>query len=149
MLLNSKYIVLENAISPKEYQYLRQQAGWGEPDLADIEYAISKTLHFISIHLENEVIGCIRIVGDGKLCFYIQDLIVAKPYRLQGIGSYLFEKALEFIHCNAAYNAFVGLMAAKGAETIYKKYQFDIRPNSMLGPGMTRFWGREGEFSEE
>lgn len=143
------YALKTNTITPSEYLFLRKEAGWGDPDLTDIAQAIEKSVVFFSLYDGDNIVGCIRLVGDGKLCFYIQDLMVAQTYRGQGCAKRLFEAALAYIEEHAAYNAFVGLMAAKGVDSLYERYQFDARPNPMLGPGMTRFWGREGEFSEE
>lgn len=147
--LENDFEVRENSIAASEYRFLRRDVGWGEPELVDIEEAIGNTLHFISIYKGDDIVGAIRIVGDGKLCFYIQDLMVAKEFQRGGIGYFLFEKALRFIDENAAFNAFVGLMAAKGVEPFYKKYDFIERPNALFGAGMIRFWGREGEMCEK
>jgi len=147
--LENDFEVRVNSIRASEYLFLRKDVGWGEPELGDIEEAIGKTLHFISMYRDGDIVGAIRIVGDGKLCFYIQDLMVAREYQRGGIGGFLFEKALKFIDENAAFNAFVGLMAAKGVEPLYKKYDFIERPNAQFGAGMIRFWGREGEMCEK
>jgi predicted GNAT family N-acyltransferase len=87
-------------------------------------------------------------VGGDRLCFYIQDLIVLKMMRKQGIASELMCKVMEYINEKATPNAFVGLMAAKGIDKFYERYGFIRRPNDQMGPGMIMFHGRPGQLSE-
>ena len=41
-----------------------------------------------------EIVGVVRLVGDGFSSVFVQDLIVLPSYQRQGIGSALMEKAL-------------------------------------------------------
>ena len=95
-----------------------------------------------------KAVGTVRVVGDGKLCFYIQDLIVMKEFRKNGIATELMQAVMNYLKKNAAPNAFIGLMAAKGVDDFYKRYGFMARQNEQMGPGMTMFYGRSGELGE-
>ena len=61
------------------------------------------------------IIGIGRIIGDGALYFYIQDLIVLPSYQQQGIGKFIMQQLLEHTSKKTLpTQAFIGLMAAAG-----------------------------------
>ncbi len=141
-------VVGRDDLLSEEYLYLLEEAQWGSPTQDDVHASLSGTLVTFTIRNDGKICGVIRVLGDGRLCFYIQDLIVAGCYRGRGFARKLLDAAMEYIHDNAAHNAFVGLMAAKGLERFYESYGFRIRPNEAAGAGMTLFWGRPGEVTE-
>ncbi len=125
------------------------EANWGNPSQSDIETALCNSLVYFTARSESRIVGCIRIIGDGKLCFYIQDLIVAKSFRGKGAARKLLNAAFEYLEKHAAPNAYVGLMAAKGLEPFYRSYGFLDRPHQTAGAGMTLFWGRPKATAEQ
>ena len=84
-------------------------------------------------------VACGRVVGDGVLYFYIQDVIVIPEARNQGHGrrimEHLMERGLEIAPVGAA----IGLMSAVGKEGFYQKFGFATRPSANFGAGMTQF----------
>lgn len=113
-----------------------------------VEKSFAKTIFGIAVYDEDRIVGSGRIVGDGGLCFYLQDIMVLKAYQRRGIGSEIVRLLMEYLAENAPFNSYVGLMAGKGLEKFYSRYGFISRPNEFMGPGMTQFWGRAGEMSE-
>jgi ribosomal protein S18 acetylase RimI-like enzyme len=83
-----------------------------------------------------EVVGTGRIVGDGGIYFYLQDVIVHPDVQGMGIGTRIVEMLMEYISENAGRNSMVGLMCAKGVDPLYQKFGFITRPNEKYGPGM-------------
>lgn len=138
----------ENYLSANEFMALRKDVGWDVPSESDSSFALKGSLMVFVKRINSKAVGAVRIVGDGKVCFYIQDLMVLKEYRRKGIATELMNKVMEYIDKKAAYNAFIGLMAAKGVEKLYEKYNFIQRPNEQFGPGMTKFYGRDGQSIE-
>ncbi|MBN1438542.1 MAG: GNAT family N-acetyltransferase [Anaerolineales bacterium] len=130
----------EESPSPAEYAALRALVGWRNPDPAAIAPSLRNSLYCVCARSQGRMIGMARIIGDGGLTFYIQDVIVAPDRQGEGIGARLMERAMEYIRRTAAHNAVVGLMAAKGKEEFYERYGFTRRPNGELGAGMTIFW---------
>jgi len=132
----------------EEYNQLRENVGWGLMPINIVEKSFEKTIYGISVYNGNNIIGSGRIVGDGGLCFYIQDIMVLKTFQKKGIGSRIVQLLMDYLEENAVINSYIGLMSAKGLEKFYSKYGFMERPNEYFGAGMTQFWGRKGEMSE-
>ena len=134
------YCLVEQVPTVEEYQALRTAVGWGEADADAIQKSVQNSLYWVCVLEQKRVIGCGRVVGDGGLCFYVQDIIVLPSYQGQGLGQRIMEKIMEYLRGNAHRGGFVGLMAAKGAEGFYLKYGFMQRPTPDYGPGMILFW---------
>jgi GNAT superfamily N-acetyltransferase len=120
----------------EEYMRLRRAVGWDNADRAVTEHALANSLFGVTLYRGEEVIGCGRIVGDGGLCFYVQDILVLPAYQRCGYG----RQIMDYLHTHARPGAFAGLMAAHGVEDFYAPYGFIARPTHSLGPGMIRFW---------
>ena len=78
-------------------QALYKEAGWiaylGDPD--QLARAFRTSLCVLGAFQDDRLIGFIRCVGDGEHIVYVQDLIVGRAYRRQGIGRILLRKARE------------------------------------------------------
>lgn len=78
-------------------QALYEDAGWtaylGDPD--KLARAFCMSLYVLGAFRDNVLIGFIRCVGDGEHIVYVQDLIVDRMYRRQGVGRALLRKARE------------------------------------------------------
>ncbi len=133
-------MLVEHVPTVDEYQALRTAVGWGEADVDAIQKSVQNSLYWVCALKQQRVVGCGRVVGDGGLCFYVQDLMVIPMYQGQGLGHRLMQKIMEYVRANAHHGGFVGLMAAKGAERFYLKYGFMERPTPEYGPGMILFW---------
>ncbi len=57
-----------------------------------LEFAIKHSLKTLAAYIEDEIIGIIRVVGDGHSVIYIQDIIVLPQYQRQGIGRLLIKE---------------------------------------------------------
>ncbi|MCG3086577.1 GNAT family N-acetyltransferase [Sporosarcina cyprini] len=63
-------------------------------DLAVLQQALYQSLDVISAWDGDELVGLIRIVGDGLTIMYIQDILVLNAYQNQGIATQLMQQAL-------------------------------------------------------
>ncbi|WP_243458064.1 GNAT family N-acetyltransferase [Sporosarcina sp. Te-1] len=63
-------------------------------DIAVLQQALLQSLDVISAWDGDELVGLIRIVGDGLTIIYIQDILVLNAYQNQGIATQLMQKAL-------------------------------------------------------
>jgi len=137
------YQIVEKLPTPEEYNQLRQLVGWGVYEHDVILQALPNSLYCVCAVFNGEIIGMARIIGDGGIAFYIQDVIIKPDYQRQGIGTQLMNKVMEYIRIHANNNSVIGLMAAKGKEPFYTRYGFTVRPDDRLGSGMTMWWKTE------
>jgi len=117
-----------------EYTSLRDLVGWWETDENITDIALKNSLFSVVAIKHEAVIGYGRIIGDGGLYFYIQDLIVHPEFQNKGLGKSLMKELMDYIKANAKSGAFVGLMAAKGLEKYYEPFGFKARDED--APGM-------------
>ena len=117
-----------------EYQKIRDCVGWWKTDDKATEAGLKNSLFSVVATEEKRVVGLARIVGDGGLYFYIQDLVIHPEFQKKGLGRRLMGELMSYISKNAKPGAFVGLMAAKGLETYYESFRFIARNKD--APGM-------------
>ena len=73
--LTMNYQIVEKLPSPEEYTLLRQTVGWGIHDHDVIVKALPNSLYCVCAYANADIIGMARIIGDGGLAYYIQDVI--------------------------------------------------------------------------
>ena len=117
-----------------EYHKLRNSVDWWATDEKATEIALGNSLFSVVASEKENIIGFGRIVGDGGLYYYIQDLIVHPEFQRNGIGKRLMGELMSYINSNAKSGAFIGLMAAKGLVKYYESFGFKVR--DAAGPGM-------------
>lgn len=122
----------------EEYQLLRGSTDWNTLGDNTVAEGIENTLFSVCALRDGEIIGNGRVVGDGAIYFYIQDVIVLPEFRGQGVGGLIMGKIMEYLERNAHANSFIGLMAAEGARDFYLRYGFKVRGEEK--PGMCRCW---------
>ena len=73
---------------------LYRSVGWTEysKDPARLFRALKNSLDILTIWNNNELIGLIRVIGDGETILYIQDLLIRPDYQNQELGSILLQK---------------------------------------------------------
>ncbi|MDQ0155806.1 GNAT family N-acetyltransferase [Robertmurraya andreesenii] len=88
---NSKNIKIE------QLEKLYNDVQWNAytKDLLVLKQAISQSLDVISAWDGEELVGLIRVVGDGLTIIYIQDILVLNAYQNQGIATQLMQKILD------------------------------------------------------
>jgi GNAT superfamily N-acetyltransferase len=128
--------VSERSPSPEEYNALRRVAGWNTYDVAAARRGLAASLFTVCVRDDGELIAFGRVVGDGAMTFYIQDVIVAPERRGEGHARMVMERVMHYILSVATPGSVVGLMAARGVEGLYEKYGFVSRPRGHMGAGM-------------
>jgi len=101
--------------------------------------SLENSLFHVVVHHDSQLIAMGRVVGDGAMYFYIQDVIVEPKHQNNGIGHLLMHHIEDYLAIAAQPGATIGLMAAKGKEGFYQRYSYVIRPNNTLGHGMCKF----------
>lgn len=120
-----------------EFISLRERCGWGNLSIEVAEKTLAAGLVNVTVFEVSKTIGFGRVIGDGVIYFYVQDLIVREGYQGMGIGTKMLESLVEQTVKIAAPGAAIGLMSTKGKEGFYEKFGFTRRPNDEFGSGMT------------
>lgn len=133
------YVIKFESPSIEAFSLLRSKIGWGEIDVNLVQTSLKNSLFHVTIYDKSQLIGMGRVVGDGAMYFYIQDVIVEPNYQQMGIGSVVMNHIESYLAVSAKKGSTIGLLAAKGKEAFYAKYGYIKRPNDSLGNGMCRF----------
>lgn len=64
-------------------------------DLECLQQAIEQSLEVVSAWNGEELVGLIRIVGDGLTIIYIQDILVLNTHQNRGIATQLMQQVME------------------------------------------------------
>jgi GNAT superfamily N-acetyltransferase len=139
----SEIVLIEELPAPEEYLRLRQAVGWTLPLPEVVRDSLPNSLYCVCARERGVIVGMARVIGDGGLVYYIQDLIVDPARQGEGIGRRMMDRVMDYIRRHATHHAIVGLMAARGKEPFYERYGFTRRPDEKLGAGMTIFWDAE------
>lgn len=129
---------VENIKEEIEYNKIREEVGWGKVEKNIAKKALNNTLYSISAYDSGEIVGYGRLVGDGIMFLYIQDIMVTPKYQHKKIGTTIMKKLLkkieEYEQKNPAIRVYVG--PDKGKEDFYRKFGFKTRTECHLGEGM-------------
>jgi|TARA_R100001509_G_scaffold125429_1_gene78944 ribosomal protein S18 acetylase RimI-like enzyme len=136
---STNYIINDVAPTAEEYTALRCEVGWDSVDLVVAQKSLNSSLFHVSARDDKKLIGMARVVGDGFMYFYIQDVVVAPEYQGQGIGRMLMSRVESYLSKACQVGATVGLLAAHGKEAFYRSYGYIERDGTNLGKGMCRF----------
>ncbi|HEY4624325.1 MAG TPA: GNAT family N-acetyltransferase [Solibacillus sp.] len=63
-------------------------------DLPLLQQALSQSLDVLSAWDGDELVGLVRIIGDGLTIIYVQDILVLNTYQNQGIATELMKQIL-------------------------------------------------------
>ncbi|HIW34804.1 MAG TPA: GNAT family N-acetyltransferase [Candidatus Paenibacillus intestinavium] len=124
--MNNQYKTLIRIPSIQEYKNICTAVGW--KDFMNFEVAeesLNKSLFGVVIQYEDEIVGMGRVIGDGYIYFYIQDIAVIPAHQNKGIGKLIMTTVTEFLKVNAPEKSFIGMFASHGKESFYKKYGFN------------------------
>jgi ribosomal protein S18 acetylase RimI-like enzyme len=118
--------------TPAEHRRIAQTVGWGETfDWASHPASLAgSTLGVVAV-ADAVTVGMGRVVGDGVMYFYIQDVAVDPEYQGRGIGRAILDRLLDLIADRAPAPAFVALFATPAGEPLYRGAGFT--PGDMTG----------------
>lgn len=134
-------IFKENTLDIQTYLELRASVGWKQLLPEQAEMALRRSLFTVCAYDGERPVGMGRIVGDGVVIDYIQDLVVRPDVQSQGIGRQIIERLIRYVRETKMEDSeiMLCLMCAKGREEFYRKFDFIARPTQMLGPGMIQY----------
>lgn len=125
----------------KDYFELRKSVGFHELSERQGELALDNALKIVLAFDGDMIVGMGRLVGDGAVICYIQDIMIKREYQGMGIGAYIMNRLIDYTKeiTLPGTKMMLGLMSKKGSESFYEKCGFIKRPNEELGNGFTMF----------
>ena len=131
--------IIENIISPKEYNELRNSVGWDSKDEEVITDALNNSVIVKKILENDKVIGMARAIGDG-LYYLIVDVVVHNEYQGKGLGKILINEIVKEVEnrTKIGQKASINLISMQGKEVFYEKCGFRKIPFDFTGYGMIR-----------
>jgi len=127
------YKIIERLPTVEEHKQLWGAVGWGDVNIKVTERSIANSIYGLVAESDGQIVGMGRIVGDGAMYYYIQDVAVLPEYQGQGIGKDIIERLLEFIRNHSSGAAFVGLFASQGKDEFYERFGFKNHSPGMTG----------------
>lgn len=128
----------EKAPSADEYNLLTNAVGWGVSEVDTVETALANSLYCVCAYDGEKIVGFGRLIGDGVMFLYVQDIMVLPDYQGRKIGTGIMERIvkiiLEYKQTNGDLRAYLGASAEK--EDFYKRFGFITREEAGLGAGM-------------
>lgn len=127
------YHIVARTPDVASFNHLRESAGWGMLDPAQVEAGLAHTLRAWVAIQNGEIIGMVRLLGDGAMKIALEELVILPAHRHQGIGHALMSEVMRYID-TLPPRCTINLMAVPGAAKFYARYGFEIRPPER--PGM-------------
>lgn len=121
-----EYTLMENRLTAEDFIRLKVATGFRDRPLELVKKALSNDLLDVVAVVDDEVIGMGRLVGDGAMYWYLQEIIVLPEFQGKGIGTGIVNYLLDYIKKNTGKDSFtsVGLTAAEGKASFYEKFGF-------------------------
>jgi len=116
-----------------EYCDLCTAVGWAPVMNFDAAPAsLARSLLGVVATLRGRTVGMGRVVGDGAIYHYVQDVVVHPDLQKRGIGDAIVGRLVARVHTQAPERAFVGVFAATGTKRFYERHGF-IEHEALLG----------------
>ena len=119
----SDFPLIHEPPDARVYNALRASVGWDVLDPKTTQEALQKSSFTVCVYDEDRLIGFGRIVGDGALYFYIQDVMIHPTLQRQGLGTRVMGELMQYLQ-KAENGSFIGLMAVPGTERFYESFDF-------------------------
>ncbi|USB33384.1 GNAT family N-acetyltransferase [Paenibacillus sp. YPG26] len=128
----------DNLLSADDYLFIHQAMNYDLEPREQIEQALSRSIRTVTAKDGDKIVGMGRLVGDGLMYCYIQDVRVLPYYQNKGIGKAIINRMIEYARQNGLPNTVItiGLSSAKGAERFYENLGFIKQPCHDMGHGM-------------
>ena len=81
--------IKESTLDTDTYLMLRHKVGWIELSREQAKKAIDNALYTLCAYIDGKPVGMGRVVGDGAVISYIQDLVVIPEANLSNMLSRL------------------------------------------------------------
>ena len=127
-------VVLQNdVLQPQDFVRLRVLTGFADIPIEHAKRALDGGLINVSAKYGDRLIGMGRMVGDGAMYWYLQEIIVLPEYQKQGVGTKIVNHLVDYAVSHSTTGKFttIGGVSAKGKEEFYRKLGFEVISNGI------------------
>src|SRR5574344_1872454 len=123
-------VLKRNVLTVEQYLELRKSVGWKQLTKDQAKRALENSIMTVSAFDDEKLVGMGRIVGDGVVIDYIQDLVVRQSCQRRRIGEQILGELVSYVKESKLEDTeiMLCLMCAKGREDFYHKFNFISRP---------------------
>lgn len=127
-------ILVDNILRAEDFVRLRIETGFAEVPVEHARKALQNGLINVSAIYNGELVGMGRLVGDGAMYWYLQEIIILPQFQRKGIGTMIVNHLVDYAKANSTTGKFttIGGVSAKGKEPFYEKMGFEIISNGMI-----------------
>lgn len=128
-----KIRLVDNILQAEDFVRLRMETGFAEVPVEHARKALQNGLINVSAIYKGGLVGMGRLVGDGAMYWYLQEVIILPEFQRNGIGTMIVNHLVDYAKANSVTGIFttIGGVSAKGKERFYEKMGFDIIPNGI------------------
>lgn len=125
--------LVDNILQAEDFIRLRIETGFAQIPVEHARKALQNGLINVSAVYHGELVGMGRLVGDGAMYWYLQEIIILPEFQRKGIGTMIVNHLLDYAKANSITGKFttIGGVSAKGKEPFYEKMGFEIISNGM------------------
>ena len=129
----SQIRLVDNILQAKDFIRLRIEVGLVEVPVDHARKALQNGIINVSAIYNGELIGMGRLIGDGAMYWYLQEIIVLPQFQGKGIGTMIVNHLIDYAKANSISGEFttIGGVSAKGKEPFYEKMGFEIISNGI------------------
>ena len=127
--MTRRYQIIDRVAALQEYRHICTEVGWAEVmNFEAAAAALPRSLYGVVAVLDHQVVGMGRIVGDGAIFYYLQDVAVLPEHQGLGLGTQIVDRLVTLVKTNAPEKAFFAVFAAEGTLPFYQRFGFDLHP---------------------
>ena len=125
--------LIDNILQAEDFIRLRIQAGFVEIPVEHARKALQNGLMNVSALYNGELVGMGRLVGDGAMYWYLQEIIILPQFQRKGIGTMIVNHLVDYARENSTTGKFttIGGVSAKGKDPFYEKIGFEVISNGI------------------
>ncbi len=132
-IICEEVLLVDNILKAEDFVRLRIEAGFVEVPVDHARKALQNGLINVSAIYNGELVGMGRLVGDGAMYWYLQEIIILPQFQRKGIGTKIVNHLVDYAKANSMTGKFttIGGVSAKGKEPFYEKMGFEIISNGL------------------
>lgn len=109
-----------------EYRTICTAVGWQDVmNFGAAPASLVRSVHAVVVEHHGAAVGMGRLVGDGAIYLYVQDVAVLPEHQGRGVGGLIVAELVAWARHHAPDRAFLGLFAAGGTDRFYRRHGFE------------------------